>query len=137
MNFVKTETNINMTIPEFHDAFMNYSNVKIGKNTFTKELKDLGIWHYKSNGTIKYAYDWKDIYRGISKYWIDEPEAEEHIEPEPKEPEEPDFIIQEDEDDNAEESDETNLYLFIQNHAEVVEKKTSNKAKIDKMTKIK
>jgi len=139
MNFVKTETNINMTIPEFHDAFMNYSNVKIGKNTFTKELKDLGIWHYKSNGTIKYAYDWKDIYRGISKYWIDEPEpeAEEPKEPEPKEPEEPDFIIQEDEDDNAEESDETNLYLFIQNHADVVEKKSSNKAKIDKMTKIK
>ena len=142
MNFVKTETNINMTIPEFHDAFMNYSNVKIGKNTFTKELKDLGIWHYKSNGTIKYAYDWKDIYRGISKYWIDEPEPEaeepkEPEEPEPKEPEEPDFIIQEDEDDNAEESDETNLYLFIQNHAEVVEKKSSNKAKIDKMTKIK
>ena len=59
------------------------------------------------------------------------------IEPEPKEPEEPDFIIQEDEDDNAEESDETNLYLFIQNHADVVEKKSSNKAKIDKMTKIK
>jgi len=137
MNFVKTETNINMTIPEFHDAFMNYSNVKIGKNTFTKELKDLGIWHYKSNGTIKYAYDWKDIYRGISKYWIDEPEAEEPIEPEPKEPEEPDFIIQEDEDDNAEESDETNLYLFIQNNAEVVEKKSSNKEKIEKMTKIK
>ena len=132
MNFVKTETNINMTIPEFHDAFMNYSNVKIGKNTFTKELKDLGIWHYKSNGTIKYAYDWKDIYRGISKFWVDDPEPEEPIEPE-----EPDFIIQEDEDDNAEESDETNLYLFIQNHAEVVEKKSSNKAKIDKMTKIK
>ena len=135
MNFVKTETNINMTIPEFHDAFMNYSNVKIGKNTFTKELKDLGIWHYKSNGTIKYAYDWKDIYRGISKYWIDEPEheAEEPKEQEePKEPEEPDFIIKEDEDDDDEESDETNLYLFIQNNAEVVEKNHQIKPKLIK-----
>ena len=72
-------------------------------------------------------------YIGISKYWIDEPEEPE----EPKEPEEPDFIIQEDEDDNAEESDETNLYLFIQNNAEVVEKNHQIKPKIDKMTKVK
>jgi hypothetical protein len=105
--FVKTETNINFSVAEFYGLF----GIDCGKNTFTKTLKELGIWHYKSDGVIKYKYAWQDVNRVILPLWT---------EPEPE-------IISEPVIEAEEQTSENNLFLAMEEMAEVVELKSSRK----------
>jgi hypothetical protein len=48
---------------EFLELFQKCSNNIVGKNTFTKELKGLGLWHFKSNDVRKYKFHYDDVKR--------------------------------------------------------------------------
>ena len=124
VTFVKAESNVNHTVPEFHELFMTFSGVEVGKNTFTKELNGLGVRHFKSNGTIKYKFNWADVSRVISPLWT-EPEAE--IIPVPEVKDEVDELLEQFPESDEEPNEENNLALWILNNAEEVERKSSKK----------
>ena len=132
MTFVNTKQNINHTVPELYGLFGN----KCGKNIFTKSLSEIGIKHYKSNGTIKYKYYCADLGMIVGPLWvaveeahgINEPkpvpeeQAEEQPEPVPEEQaeEQPEPVPEEqpeklwsveDDDNDEEQTPENNFWL--------------------------
>jgi hypothetical protein len=117
-NFVKKEENINNSVAEFYEMF----GVECGKNTFTKGLNELGIRHYKSNGVIKYKYNFEDVKRVILPFWT-----------------EPENIPEITESQVEEQTTENNLFLMMDSLAEEVELKKSPtlsqkvKAKLDEI----
>ena len=66
--FVNKEKKIDYPIDDFLELFQKWSNDIVGKNTFTKELKGLGLWHFKSNDVRKYKCHYDDLKRSLISF---------------------------------------------------------------------